>query len=423
MDLEQALRTVNEPLRLPGTSNTNLVSSVVPGMSTDRASVREVAELDGGPDLRAADALLSLAVATRPQYSEDVYGVHQWWALFRYLGVFDERKRGLALSAAGRGVAGNQRRVLSEELGIAFAVCLAKDWWKIRRGAADRTLVVDVDHLLNSPLASMASVAVEGRRPDYLLVALGPDADVVAPALLECKGTKSRRHVTTQLASACDQIAGLTVGGQELPGLAVSTLLGSGAVEYFALQRSPRDRRSKVAEHQFNHMLVTQLPVDDWPAVSLSGQSDAFSSIDEARFRASRTPDSLSALVEPALAASWGVLADLAGNERAARRWSTSGNVPPGRIPRPRDTFSAPDGGVIVGDSNVVPLPDGRLRIVVGVLAEVDEALAAGDSSEIVRAQRTAADDRRRDDVAAADVAGGVAAYGDDGSALLLLAE
>lgn len=428
MDLEQALRTVNTRLHLPGTSTATLAQQVRGLAAPAHLRIWPVDELDGGAVLRPADVLLALAVATRPRYEADVHDAHAQWALLRYLGVFDIDGRDIALSPAGRRIVGNQRRVFSEEMGIGFAVCLARRWSVIGTSTPGSVMVLDVDVLLDPAGggAFLPAVTVGSRRPDYVLV--NADAGQVRLALLECKGTKIRSYVPRQLAAASEQLADLRIDGVELPGLAVGSLLANDTVEYFAVQRQPDPTGSQGDSFPAHGDVLHPWTLEDLPAAAsywsdpfIVRAVDPFGSAAEARSRISAPREPGEVLAAPVLAASWGVLADLAGNDVAVRRWADAAERVVPRRPRPRDEFAAPDGSLIRGVSNIVTLPGGRLEVVLGVLDYIDDALSNGDSDDILRAQRTSAANRGRIQRAAeVDVSAGVIAHGDDGSVLLL---
>lgn len=427
MDLEQALRTVSTHLHLPGTSNAKLAQQVRGLAAPAHRDLWPVDELDGGAVLRPADVLLALAVATRPRYEADVHDAHAQWALLRYLGVFDIDGRDIALSPAGRRIVGNQRRVFSEEMGIGFAVCLARRWSVVETSTPGSVMVLDVDVLLDQASGGMSlpEVTVGSRRPDYVLVNAG--AGQVRLALLECKGTKIRSYVPRQLASASEQLGDFRVGGVQLPGLAVGSLLANDTVEYFAVQRLP-DSNGSGSDRPAHGDVLHPWTLEDLPAETSYRSDpfvvravDPFDSAAEARTRTSALREPGEILTAPVLAASWGVLADLAGNDVAVRRWADAAERVVPRGPRPRDEFAAPDGSTIRGVSNIVTLPGGRLEVVLGVLDYVDDALTNGNSDDILRAQRASAADRLRMQRATeVDVSEGVIAHGDDGAVLLL---
>ncbi len=82
------------------------------------------AGLEDGVTLVPRWALHWLSYATRHRYQDDLLDTYLHWALARYIGLFEHRDEGsylpaLMLSEAGQRIKGNQRRVTSEEMGIA----------------------------------------------------------------------------------------------------------------------------------------------------------------------------------------------------------------------------------------------------------------------------------------------------------------
>jgi hypothetical protein len=245
LDIWRALSIANSTLHLPGESDAAL-SSAVAALAPAAYSLAPAPGLHGGAQVRIADVLLRLTQATRPKYQADVYDVHAHWGLLRYLGVFDRRWSAsgdhVHLSDAGRRVVGNQRRVLSEELGIGLAVLLAESWSKSLSGSSATPRVVDIDVALEDETINVGGLIktvqqVGSRRPDYLMLADDSTRrDRFRVSVLESKGTKSKPNRLHQLACASLQLTGVQVGGRVPPGLAVSTVLGDGAVAYSALQ-------------------------------------------------------------------------------------------------------------------------------------------------------------------------------------------
>lgn len=93
--------------------------------------------------------MLRLARATRPLVSDDVYDRYRHWGWLRYLGIFDQHPAGrLGLSDAGVAVRANQRRVMSEDLGVGFG-CLVAEKWCRELGATSPVTLVDVDLALH----------------------------------------------------------------------------------------------------------------------------------------------------------------------------------------------------------------------------------------------------------------------------------
>lgn len=119
--------------------------------------------------------------------------------MLRYLGVFaalntaDAERVGL--SDSGRRIVGNQRLVLSEDLGIGIATFLSAGWLMPGVGPSKQIVTpVDVDVLLDEENRGKFGVEQAGKRgPDYLLV--GQDADPTDHfGFLECKGAKTTNN-------------------------------------------------------------------------------------------------------------------------------------------------------------------------------------------------------------------------------------
>ncbi|MFF5226952.1 hypothetical protein [Dactylosporangium sp. NPDC000521] len=396
MNLQQALDIVSTPLRVRGYSDNALVANVAKHASHGGPHLSTVPALHGDRSIRPADVLLRLASATRPRYQAELYDVHAHWGLLRYLGLFADGGGGrLVLSAAGRRIVSNQRRVTSEELGIGFAVLLAEEWivdWR-HDGSTVRTVDVDV------ALASGAIAAAEVRllvhktgvhRPDYLVVAESvsrPGAFSVA--LLECKGTKSRPNAYVQLGRAGAQLDSIMVGGRAPRGLAVSTVAANESITFHVLQHQPdasaRMERGEVATQVRSstpdatdgdlEVDLSQVFLEDLPQVDLSDGG----------------PVDPRHMIATALRGSWAALAELAGNDRALRRWAPTvmrARINRTDIDRPRRERVDVDGVSIVGVSNAISLPGGQLKVVLGVEGEVDEALAYGTSIDVMNAQQ-----------------------------------
>lgn len=208
-------------------------------------------------------------------------------------------------------------------------------------------------------------------------------------------------------------------------GLAVGSLLARDTVKYFAVQRLPdptgtADDRSPSHGDGLHPSTLEDLPADR-SAPFVVRAVDTFRSAADVRSDTSNLREPGEVLAARGLAASWGVLADLAGNDGAVRRWADAAERVVPRGLRPRDEVAAPDGSIIRGVSNIVTLPGGRLEVVLGVLDYIDDALSTGDSDDILRAQRDSAADRGRMQRAVdIDVSAGVIAHGDDGSVPLL---
>ncbi len=323
--------------------------------------------------------MLRLARATTPWVPDDVYETYRHWAWLRYLGAFRLLADGsLGLSASGAKVSGNQRRVLSEELGIGFGVLLAEHWCR-RLGARGPISVTDVDLVLRDGFPGASIDTGTGRQPDYLLQYPNPvDSSVKVVKVLECKGTQSVSSAPKQLARASTQLASLTLSGKTPQGVAISTISSARAVQYMAIDPDGGDV--------------------EW--------TDATLSIDDAR-RPKATAHSIGVTtdVDPtdflstATAVALGSLADFAGDSSTASAWLpavTSRRL--GRRERARIHVESRL-GAFVGQEIHFPAPGtrGTLRVVQAIAIDVDGALRARDYDGVRTAQLRFADLRAED--------------------------
>jgi len=202
MDLRTALRVVSSTTALVGVSDKHLARMAQPELGA--SSARPVPWLDGGIDVRAIDILHELAVATRFAYHPTVLDVYSQWALLRYIGAFDFAHfptPRLRLSDAGQNVVGNQRRVMSEDLGIGVSVVLARRWFQ-QRFPTQSLDVIDLDVAIKSELIERPA----GRRTDYLLVSVDPATRRLhAHGLLESKGTVTPGYHIPQIIPGPDR--------------------------------------------------------------------------------------------------------------------------------------------------------------------------------------------------------------------------
>jgi hypothetical protein len=419
VDLVDALVRMNSHLYVPGNSDASLATAVqaeVDALVADAAAngtalpaklVTPAVGVDGGLVTRPIDAMLRLARATRPLISDDVYDWYRHWGWLRYLGIFDWRSAGvLGLSAAGLGVRANQRRVMSEDLGVGFG-CVVADLWCARLGAAGPTAIVDMDLALNEGRRWLqrhgANPAVGDRQPDYLLIYPGPTSTrAFAYKALECKGTVSLANVNGQLGRAVTQLASLELSGMTPQGIAVSTVSNGSGVQYFAVD--PAD---------YGAIEVVTLTDRDLARARQPGEVrrsvDGTIEIDAGEFIA------ISLLMNA------GTLADYGGNNEAATEF-----LPPPTLSRlsrrPRDRVVRETAeGTFRGVEYRFPAPDGTpLRVFMGVAAPVDDALASGDIDEVTGAQLSFRAERQESlTTGGSDL---VSATSDDGAILLLQA-
>jgi hypothetical protein len=405
MNLQEALAVARQPLRVTGLSDAVLAREVNALNEANAPVLVEVPALNSAFPVRAADVLLRLAAATRAHYGADVLEAQAFWGLLRYLGFFDSDHRcHMRLSDAGHRIPGNQRRVASEEVGIGLSVIIAELWVSAisRNRTATRTVDVDValeDHAIGIRGHIRPVRQVGRRRPDYVLInESSTDENSFSVAVLESKGTKSQWYMYRQLASAAYQLQGLRVDGRRPPGLAVSALLNDLPVSVFALQ-TPDDHRdideAAVADEE-NGVRETDRgaqSIDDDSRNELRVDLD-YEQLRPGGPEVSLSGDSVNAwiLASSGLRASWAMIADLTGNDDAFRRWATRPMLNrlsrDASYERERTSVRLENGLDIRGTSNMVTLPGGRLEVLIGLEAEVDDALDRDDPRRILVAQR-----------------------------------
>lgn len=325
--------------------------------------------------MRPFDALHLLSYVTRPRYQDDLLDLYAQWGLLRYLGFFDRTKArrdslpNLKLSDAGRRITGNQRRVTSEEMGIAFGALLACHWFT-QTGAADAPIsIVDIDAALDDRYvfaggARRAVRAVGARRPDYLMISLDPSTRLgYRIRTLECKGTNAPRYSVNQLARALNQLDGITVGGRVPAGLATSMITAKSEVSYRAID--PMD--------------------EEEPSYTVNSRT-----MQEAvAFRIGQDRSDLppTALANATVSASWATLADFGGNLGALQRWAPE--VMRRRLDRRsrnRETFDTPF-GTATGTRVTFTVNGYRLTVDYAIDADVDRQLSQGAADSVIEAQ------------------------------------
>ncbi|MEU0537308.1 hypothetical protein [Amycolatopsis tolypomycina] len=374
MDLEGAFKVIDTPVHLPGRSDDALIRQLQQqkAFSAPGKTLRPAAGLADGIALRPLEALHWLSYVTRPRYQDDVLDVYMRWGLLRYLGFFahdytHSRLPRLTLSEAGRRISGNQRRVTSEEMGIAFGTALAKRWFETT-SAADLRTVVDIDVALDARYVFGPSSAVQHigvQRPDYLLVGADPDDSTrYLVRVLECKGTKNAGHAVPQLARAVGQLDGVTVGGRVPHGLATTVITAENNTSYLAVD--PDDEEEPAYE-------VTAETIDR---------------VRNFRFEADRADASAVEIASASVRASWAMLADFGSNLGALQQWAPE--VMERRIvrrPRERLTFPAPVEEAR-GTSFTFGFDREQLTVSYGIARSVDDALTERSAGAIMEAQR-----------------------------------
>ncbi len=347
MDLPRALTALNTRSFIEGFSDATTAAQGQ--LLLEASTALPVPVLHGGTEIRAVEVLRQLAHATRLDYEDSVYDVYRQWALARYVGVFDLVPRHysgqprLSLSGPGCRVVGNQRAVLSEDLGIGFASALSRTWAR-RRWPGYPLQLIDVDIAVDIGLISSG----RARRTDYLVASY--DAGVARPVLLgllECKGSESRAYALRQVSSGAKQIEDTELGGRRVPGLVCSLHSGRDAVRYFAIEVEPLGSAGS--------LVLPEVP----------GLEELF-----------RVP--------------WARLADIADEKELYER------LAPNRLKVKRPSSDArariKDERVIQdrlyrGTSTRVPLPGGQLLYFLGVEASLLAAMQRPDGLEAYRVQ------------------------------------
>jgi hypothetical protein len=363
MNLAEAVEIAGTSARLPVPDDAeDLLKQVAGGGVVPAGRSLSLACAPRGLIVRPAEALHLLSLVARHAYQDgDLHDAYAWWGLLRYLGFFDHDTSDpenpvLRVSRTGRRVMGVQRRVASEELGIAFGVLVASLHFREELGPGVPVGIIDADLLLHG------SGCGSSRRPDYMLVAgLAGDSSHNSMRFLECKGTSDPRDSGGQLTTAVGQVA-TPIFGISAPGLMVSTVTGSKQVSYVALE--------------------------------LTGGKDINESCDfgkspRHRERATRGLDMGRELIPAALRSSWFMLGHYAGNQAAMQNWSDSEGKRVGAIPDylGKRTQIESEHGLAIGITKTFDLGDRQLIVTWAIDKGVDDALTRGDPSDVIAAQ------------------------------------
>ena len=381
MTLRDAVRALATTASIMGLSNQELVIDVdmrqrkleaaQPGLPT-KSTLATAEGVNGPLNLRPISALLELARATALSDDPDIATAARRWAVLRYLGIFRRSSLTGALNlddTALQFIGPNQRRVLSEELGIGFGIMVAKVWCRARNPAIGPITTIDVDKALYSSAAP--NLERNGKRqPDYLLSYPSPtNPSLIVFELLETKGTVSTPNAKEQLGRAVTQLAGLTVNGRAITGLATSTVSNATAVTVMAVdpEESPITWEPSNAKLQYWRTGYEKPRKLDYP---LDVNADEF-------FATAMNVDMAS-------------LAEFSGQHDAVTKWLPS--VANRRSTR-RNTNARRESehGVFVGSEVVIEASGAsqRLRIFQGVEEHVAEELRAIDAIAVREAQRS----------------------------------
>lgn len=385
MDILQAMRAIEEPGFMSGQSDPWLVDRVQyevdrlrrgnPDLMSKAVTVAHGLD-DGFVEIRPVDALQRLARVTALDISEDIFTHYQWWARMRYLGAFDRPGAigEFRLSEAAGLNRGNQRRVMSEELGVGFGVLLAEKWCRAL-GAVGPIIATDIDQALQDDDWDLEVAAGQRRQPDYLLQYPNPSSpDELMFKLLECKGTTSIDYAAKQLARATTQLATMLVGGRPVQGIAISTISTDMELSYRAVDPDAPDDSWRPTEGELARTK------ERGPRMTKSKKSI---DVDRSDFLSAATATSL------------GSLAEYAGDPQSAEEWLPTkvAQKLPKRSSRTRRSKQT-DLGDFIGQEMRITVPgDSReLRVFQGVARDIDSALKTQRVSDVLEAQKEFSD-------------------------------
>lgn len=202
--------------------------------------------LNHASDANIAQILHEFAVIYGPSVSPGAARLSAFWGILKYLDAFTisttNNQNFLGLSENAQLASHNQRRVMSEELGVAFSIHQGKRWFAdlLTQETGDvvhpkEIQVLDIEEIFTSAVQlpfqgtlhhrRITTNGLSQKRPDYLLTWPGAEntGTSVRAALLESKGSSKMDSSRKQLSGALEQINGLLLDTEHPPGLAVST--------------------------------------------------------------------------------------------------------------------------------------------------------------------------------------------------------
>lgn len=387
MDIRTAMERMTTPVFVAGVSDTTLVQKVdakrmeharqrrsdgLPPLPT-KAPTPAIGLDAGGVTVRPIDALHRLSRVTALTIEDDVYAVYKHWGWLRYLGAFGHEgsRPHLTLDqGALRHVHANQRRVMSEDLGVGFGVLLAEEWCRAM-GAAGPIRTTDVDKALRDDTTFPALAQAPGarRQPDYVLQYTGPaGTSALESRLLETKGTVNAGNAITQLAHATTQLASILLDGQTLQGIAISTVSTTNGVTFHAVDPEGDSPPWSPEEGKIDNAKTRRPSVRD---------SDGVLYVSREEFLASATVTANA------------TLADFAGLDEITAKWLPEDKVFQSRRRRSNTKRISLDIGDYSGVEFSISTPgnDGHLTVFQGVNREVEEALNSGKDEQVREAQ------------------------------------
>lgn len=412
MTLQDAIEMMGTTVTISVESDTALASGVIKGRVAKypklphKGAITPAVGAHGNFQLRPITAMLELARGTALSDDPGVAGFARRWSTLRHLGLFARNAQTGKLhldEAALKYIGANQRRVLSEDLGIGFGIIVAKRWCTARTPGIGPVTAIDVDKALHQRSVPRLQLA-GSRQPDYLLAYSDPtNPRVKIYDLLETKGTVSKSTASGQLSRAVTQLAGLTVGGQQMTGIAVSTVSNEDGVLVMAVD--PEER--PVAWEPTNEALGL------WRTAARRARQDNVQlDVSAEDFFATATNVEYASLAE--FGGQQGVAARWLPNLDSDRRGDANTEVR-------RET----EAGTFLGAEYVIEIPGtlGRLRLYQGVEERIVDGLRALDVTAVMDAQRAFAEVHASEtgtSSAGAEDAGPVSTFTSDGSMLEL---
>lgn len=217
-----------------------------------------------GISVRPVEVLRELGIATTFFTRNPFTEASRLWAHARYCGTLETNRQGLlVLSQDANDVVFHHKTAQSEQLGIGFALLIAKkvlDKWY----PDFEFQTVDADVALSAGfIETVGRIQQDHRtkmRPDYFLVGhrTGKKGSAMV-VVLECKGTHKTRHFATgQLAKASIQVETVPIGNETPRAIMVATLLEQSGITAFVLDPPGAEELWSGSDEQLDDLLAQQ---------------------------------------------------------------------------------------------------------------------------------------------------------------------
>lgn len=350
-----------------------LVAEKLPNTLPHKAQIDRVAELDAAIEIRPIQALLELSRGSIYRQDRQIQGLSQFWPILRYMGMFErDDANNLHLRGEDLAIIGpNQRRIISEDLGIGFGILLAKHWCgeriQAQGGPASAIASTDFDQALN--LGQLQHFTVAARQPDYVLSYPDPNRpEITIFELLEVKGTATQGNALKQLGRAATQLASVTVNQNPVTGIAISTVSTSDSIRAYSIDPPGPAVRQVVTRTWLNEMQ---------------------GSISEKIPPSARLELPREQLAAKVATANYASLALFGGLEFAAKEWSPSAELPPIH-PDTQQTRRVIGNQTFRGHEITISstTSEHQLSIFQGLESNVSEALTSLSPERVQSAQR-----------------------------------